>query len=131
VPSAPAPKGFSVVVVSGDGTFRRLAGAALSRAGHDVHTMTARPGRVRRMIELRSPDVLVIEEGEQFTAGISEHVASLADGPGVVIVSEKFGPVDGLISDVERAAQQRGPGGGRRHLRLVSDEPGSGSGRGA
>ena len=111
-----------MVVASGDGSFRRLAGAALSRAGHDVRTMTARPWRVRRVIELRCPDVLVLEEDGELAGEITEHVARLAERPGLVLVSEKFGPVDSLVDDVERAGRQRTAANGKPHLRLVSDD---------
>jgi hypothetical protein len=83
--------------------------------------MTARPWRVRRLIELRCPDVIVLEEGGEFAGEITDHVAHLAQRPGVVLVSEKWGPVDSLVHEVERAAQQRPNGSGRRHLRVVSD----------
>jgi hypothetical protein len=112
----------NVVVASGDDSFRRLAGAALSRAGHEVHTMTARPWRIRRLIELRCPDVIVLEEGGEFAGEITDHVKGLAERPGLVVVAEKWGPVDSLVHEVERAAQQRSNGNGRRHLRVVSDD---------
>ena len=50
-----------VLVASSDSRFRRLAGAALTRAGHEVHTVTPRLWRVERLIELHRPEVLVID----------------------------------------------------------------------
>jgi hypothetical protein len=118
------PSGFNVVVASGDGSFRRLAGAALSRAGHDVHTVTPQLWRVRRLIELRCPDVLVMEEGGELAGELTHEVARMAERPGLVLVSEKWAPVDDLVTEVERAAQARSTanGNGRPHLRLVTDD---------
>jgi hypothetical protein len=106
-------------VASGDGHFRRLAGAALSRAGHEVRTITARPGRVQRLIDLRCPDVIVLEAGPEFAGEIKSHVAGLAERPGLVLVSEKWAPVEALVQDVERAAEQRSAPAQRPNLRLV------------
>jgi hypothetical protein len=111
----------NVVVASGDDAFRRLAGAALTRAGYQVRTISARPGRVERLIELRWPDVIVLEDDAELATEIKHHVAGLAEQPGLVLVSEKWRPVETLVSDVERAAA-RNATPTRRHLRLVTDE---------
>lgn len=107
------------MVASGDGHFRRLAGAALSRAGHEVRTIAARPGRVQRLIDLRCPDVIVLESDADLAGEIETHVAALAERPGLVLVTQKWRPVETLIQDVERAAVQRGAPAPRPNLRLV------------
>jgi hypothetical protein len=80
--------------------------------------------RVRRLIELRCPDVLVMEEGGELAGEITHEVAQMAERPGLVLVSEKWAPVDDLVTEVERAAQARSTanGNGRPHLRLVTDD---------
>jgi hypothetical protein len=123
VPSAGAGPSVNVVVASGDGSFRRLAGAALSRAGHDVRTIAARPWRVRRLIDLGWPDVVVVEQDGEFADELSEHVEGLADRPGVVLVAEKWRPVDTLVGDVERAAAERRSPPPRPNLRVVDGGP--------
>jgi hypothetical protein len=112
----------NVVVASGDGAFRRLAGAALTRAGYEVRTMATRAGRVERLIELRWPDVIVLEKDAEFAGEISDHLAGLAERPGLVLVAEKWRPVATLVEDVERAAEARASRHPRPHLRLVTDD---------
>ena len=114
--SSPLPHSpLTVVVVSSDAAFRRLAGAALSRAGHAVHTAAATPQRLERLVRLRHPDVVVIDVPAR-----AEPLAPAAPEPGlprpkVLLVSEaarpgmldKWGPVEALVAGVEDRGRAR------------------------
>jgi CheY-like chemotaxis protein len=122
--SAPTlPEPLTVVVVSSDTAFRRLAGAALSQAGHEVHTATAAPLRIGRLIRFRRPQALILDATTCDEIAAAEtacraggvHLVVVADGmPGVV---EKWGPLDALLAEVEAP----GPAGPSR-LRVVADD---------
>ncbi|MDX6641704.1 MAG: hypothetical protein QOF12_2715 [Solirubrobacteraceae bacterium] len=122
--SAPTlPDPLTVVVVSSDTAFRRLAGTALSQAGHEVHTATAAPLRIGRLIRFRRPQVLILDASTCDEIAAAEatcraggvHLVIVADGmPGVV---EKWGPLETLLAEVEAA----GPAGASR-LRVVADD---------
>ena len=120
----------SVVVISSDGSFRRLAGAALTRAGHDVRTMTARPWRIQRLLHLLPPDVVVLDLGDEHSEEIEAHVLGLADPPGMVYATEdgdetrpltvqKWGPLDALVDHVGLALRSTAVSARKPPLRLI------------
>ena len=120
----------SVLIASTDPGFRRLAGAALARAGNDVRTMTVRPWRVQRVIELNPPDVVVLDVDETAGREVNAHVSGLTTPPGLVLVAEdldasdlhaidKWGPVENLVEEVRLAALDRARPHGRARLRLI------------
>lgn len=98
-----------VVVASADTTFRRTAGAALSRAGHEVHMAAATDHRAVRLARLRRAHVLVIDVSGGSgvpaldPAGPSPPAVVCVDEPGHDATVEKWGPLDALVSSVERA----------------------------
>jgi len=121
----------SVLIASSDPGFRRLAGAALTRAGNEVRTMTVRPWRVQRVIDLHPPDVVVLDVDESDGRELNAHVAGLTTPPGLVLIAEdldrtdlpaidKWGPVENLVEEVRLAASLAAVGQqGRPRLRLI------------
>lgn len=120
----------SVLVASSDAAFRRLAGAGLSRAGAEVETVTAGPMRVERLLRLRRPQVVVLDAACASFDQVRARIGELPDPPAVVLVAEqpaagmlaKWGPLEALVAEVQRAAgehDRRVPG---RPLRLVEPE---------
>ena len=120
----------SVVVISDDGSFRRLAGAALTRAGHDVRTMTPRPWRIHRVLDLHPPDVVVMDLADEHSDEIETQVLALPHAPGLVYVTEdgeetrplavqKWGPIDALVDHVGLALRGTGVTAPKPRLRLI------------
>lgn len=103
------PEALRVVVASADTTFRRTAGAALSRAGHEVHMAAATDHRAVRLARLRRAHVLVIDVSRGADAlalppGAPSPLAIVCvDEPGHDGTVQKWGPLDALVSSVERA----------------------------
>jgi CheY-like chemotaxis protein len=118
-----APESLSVLVVSWDAAFRRAAGAALSRAGHEVHVASSTGLRAERLVRLRHPDVVLADVS---TGGAPPLLQSRSgDDPIVVVLAtvdaqapalEKWGPLDELVRSVEDAVDAR------PRLRLVTPE---------
>src|SRR4051794_897809 len=83
---------LSVLVASGDGDFRRLAGAAISRAGHDVRTVTNRPQRIERLLRHHRPDVLVVDDADVVGGALMEALGpSPGERPMIVLVADGVG----------------------------------------
>lgn len=123
--SSPLPHSpLTVVVVSSDASFRRLAGAALSRAGHVVHTAAATPLRLERLVRLRHPQVVVLDVASGTEPLVLGPLGPGHPRPAIVLVSEtrrpgtldKWGPVETLVASVEDHVPPR------PHLKLIPGE---------
>jgi hypothetical protein len=116
------PEALRVVVASSDAAFRRTAGAALSRAGHEVYVAAATDHRAIRLARLRRAQVLVIDVSggadlSVLTAATPSSPAVVrVDEPGDGTVVEKWGPLEALVASVERAGHPQD------HLRVVPGE---------
>jgi len=116
------PEGLRVVVASADATFRRTAGAALSRAGHEVFVAAATDHRAVRLARLRRAQVLVIDVSGGADIPLLTSTAPAA--PAVVRVDDsgddatvqKWGPLEALVAGVEEAGHPQ------EHLRVVPGE---------
>lgn len=110
-PSSP-PDPLRIVVVSADAAFRRVAGAALSRAGHDVHTAVETPRRVERLVRLRRPEVVVLDVSTGAEPPSPDSLGGRRHAPSVLLVADhalpgtlaKWGPLNELVAEVESAA---------------------------
>lgn len=122
MPAPSPPRAVTVLVVSADGGFRRLAGAAISRAGHEVHTTTAAPLRIDRLIRLRRPDVVVMDVSthppQPGTGPVLGDAQLVLVGDGTPGALEKWGPLETLLAEIEHRSSQPA----RPALRLVVDE---------
>lgn len=113
-PSSP-PERLRIVVVSADAAFRRVAGAAFSQAGHDVHTAVGTPRRLERMVRLRRPQVVVLDVSTGAEPPAADGLGGRRRAPAVVLVADrptgdvlaKWGPFDMLVSAVEAADRIR------------------------
>src|SRR5436305_15022474 len=120
-PSPPDP--LRVLVVSSDVTFRRVAAAALSRAGHEVFVAAATDYRAVRLARLRRAAVVVIDLAGGDAAPTMETPTG-PDAPAIVYVDDqhgpgalaRWGPLDELVARVEQEAQHQPA------LRLVSGD---------
>lgn len=118
------PESLTVVAMSPDAAFRRVAGAALSHAGHDVYTAASTPFRLERLVRLRRPDVVVLEVIDGTPMPTTSQMSRLTSTSSVVLVAatssdqalDKWGPLDALVARVEAVAA------GERHLRLVAGD---------
>ena len=115
-------EGLRVVVASADATYRRTAGAALSRAGHEVYVAAATDHRAVRLARLRRAHVLVIDVSGGADLPLLTVPAPAA--PAVVRVDDsgdgttvqKWGPLEALVARVEDAGHPQD------HLRVVPGE---------
>lgn len=115
MPPTSPPDRLRIVVVSADAAFRRVAGAALSQAGHDVHTAVETPSRLERMVRLRRPQVVVFDVSTGAEPPLAEGLGGGSRAPAVVLVADhpaedvlaKWGPLDALVSAAETAARAR------------------------
>jgi hypothetical protein len=113
--SKPPPDRLTVIVASPDAAFRRLAGAALSRVGHEVHTAAATPNRLERLVRLRHPEVVIFDVSSGAEPPSPDSLGGLRAAPAVVLVSEhrvpaalhKWAPLDDLTAATESAARAR------------------------
>lgn len=120
----PRPELLAVVVISSDATFRRLAGAALTRAGYQVHTAAATPRRLDRIVKLRRPEVVVLDVPSNTEPLSLQSSAVDRPAPAFVMVGDetssglldKWGPLEILLSAVQSAIKER------PRLHLVSSD---------
>ena len=77
-----------------------------------------RPWRLERALRLQEPDVLVLDAADEQWDELGPRIAALTSRPGLVFVAEdpaaaehpaieKWGPLEDLVEEVERAARER------------------------
>lgn len=111
MPPGSPPDRLRIVVVSADAAFRRVAGAALSQAGHDVHTAVETPRRLERLVHLRRPQVVVLDISTGAEPPSADGLGGRRHAPAVVLVADhagedvlaKWGSLDALTRAVRTA----------------------------
>lgn len=128
---------LDVVIATGDRDFRRVTSALLANEGCRVQSSGVAPDRIRRLVEARRPDVLILDAD---LATVQRVAAMARDGGhslGLVSVTdrndrregltiERMGSAEDLLAAVEQAAAAARArvtpptdGNGRPGLRLI------------